>query len=138
MWVAAVLLVTLVPGLIFYALMQLMPGDDRPRWRIWLANRLEHLAARLRRGHRDAPPDPFDTYRVQDRLGIVARYVQGLEADKRAMARAERIIASQMAYDYLLEEACRLAGVDIPPHAAGDPAERFREEVELAGRGWAW
>lgn len=138
MWAAAVVLATLVPGLIFYALLRLMPGEDRPRWRIWLANRLERLAARLRRAHRDALPDPFDALRVQDRLGIVAHYVQALEADKRAMARAERIIASQMAYDYLLEEACHLAGVEIPPHAQGDPAERFREEVELAGRGWAW
>jgi hypothetical protein len=138
MWAAAVVLATLVPGLVFYALLRLMPGEDRPRWRIWLANHLERLAARLRHAHRDALPDPFDALRVQDRLGIVARYVQALEADKRAMARAERIIASQMAYDYLLEEACRLAGVEVPPHATGDPAERFREEVELAGRGWAW
>jgi hypothetical protein len=135
---AAVLLVTLGPGLIFLALLQLMPSDERPRWRIWLADRLEDLAARLRRAHRSSAPDPFATLWVQDRLGIVARHVQRLEEDKRAMARAERIIASQLAYDDLLAEACQLAGVDVPPHAKGDPAERFREEVELAGRGWAW
>jgi hypothetical protein len=132
------LLLTLTPGVLFVALLQLLPSDDRPRWRLWLAVRLEQLAAHLRRSHRAPPPDPFDTLWVQDRLGVVARHVQSLEADKRAMARAERIIASQLAYDDLLEAACRLAGVDVPPHARGDPAERFREEVELAGRGWAW
>ena len=137
MW-AAVLLVTLAPGLAFVALVSLMPSDRPvPRWRLRLANRLEDLAARLRRRRR-VLPDPFDALWVQDRLGIVARHVQSLEADNRAMARAERIIASQLAYDDLLQEACRLAGVDVPPHARGDPAERFREEVELAGRGWAW
>jgi hypothetical protein len=137
MW-AAVLLITLGPGLLAVALLSLMPSD-RPvsHWRLALADRLEDVAGRLRRRPR-LLPDPFDALRVQDRLGIVARHVQSLEADGRAMARAERIIASQLAYDDLLEEACRLAGVDVPPHARGDPAERFREEVELAGRGWAW
>ena len=45
MWAAAVVLATLVPGLVFYALLRLMPGEDRPRWRIWLANHLDpHMA----------------------------------------------------------------------------------------------
>ncbi len=137
MW-AALVIVTLVPGLIFFVLMSLLPSDQPPaRWRLRLADRLESLAAHLRRRHRYVP-DPFVALRVQSRLGIVARHVQALEADRRAMARAERIVASQLAYDDLLEEACRMAGVDIPPHAKGDPAERFREEVELAGRGWTW
>ena len=137
MWAAAVL-VSLIPGLVFFALVSLMPSDRPPsRWRLQLADRLEALATRLRRP-RHCAPDPFVALRVQSRLGIVAHHVQMLEADRRAMARAERIIASQLAYDDLLEEACRMAGVDIPPHAKGDPAERFREEVELAGRGWAW
>ena len=138
MWAAAVLLLTLTPGLLFVALLQLMPGDAPPRWRLWLAARLEAVAERLRRPHRTVAPDPFDALRVQDRLGVVARHVQRLEEDRRAMARAERIIASQLAYDDLLAEACRMAGVEVPPHAKGDPTERFREEVELAGRGWAW
>ncbi|HEY0117345.1 MAG TPA: hypothetical protein VGC04_01040 [Cellulomonas sp.] len=138
MW-AALFIVTLVPGLLFCALLSLIPsGAPVPRWRSALADRLEALAARLRRPRRCAVPDPFVALRVQSRLGIVAHHVQSLEADKRVMARAERIVASQLAYDDLLAEACRMAGVDIPPHATGDAAERFREEVELAGRGWAW
>ena len=137
MW-AALVVVTLVPGLVFFALMSLMAADGPvARWRLRLADRLEDAAAHLRRP-RATVPDPFVALRVQSRLGIVAQHVQRLEADKRAMARAERIVATQLAYDDLLQEACRLAGVDVPPHARGDPAERFREEVELAGRGWAW
>ena len=138
MW-AALVVVTLVPGLLFFALLNLVPsGEPVPRWRTDLADRLEALAARLRRRRAYVVPDPFVALRVQSRLGIVAHHVQSLEADKRAMARAERIVASQLAYDDLLAEACRMAGVDIPPHAKGDAAERFREEVELAGRGWTW
>lgn len=108
-----------------------------PRWRTALAARLEHLAHRLRRG---APPvhDPFETLWVQERLTAVADHVRRLELDPRTFARAERIIASQLAYDQLLAQACHQAGVDVPTHAPGDPAERFREEVELAERGWAW
>jgi len=26
----------------------------------------------------------------------------------------------------------------VLPRAKGDPQERFREEVELASRGWSW
>ena len=138
MWAAVVLLVILGPALLFFALTAFVPDSGHvPRWRTRLANGLEAIALRLRHPHHSLP-DPFDTLRVQDRLGVVARHVQSLEADHRAMARAERIIASQLAYDDLLAEACHLAGVDVPPHAKGDPAERFREEVELAGRGWTW
>ena len=83
-------------------------------------------------------PDPFDALHVQVRLGIVAQHLQRLEADRHAWARAERIIASQLAYDALLADACRLAGVEVLPSAKGDPWERMREEVELAARGWTW
>jgi len=137
MW-AADLLVALIPGVALFATLSLRsPDEPPPRWRLALADRLEVLAHALRRP-RPVVPDPFVTLHVQDRLGAVARHVQRLEADTTVIARAEKIIATQIAYDYLLEEACRMAGVDVLPHAQGDPAERFREEVELAGRGWAW
>jgi len=130
--------VMFVPALVFYAIWQLFPSpDEPPRWRTYLANRLEHLAERIR-PVRPSPPDPFTTLRVQERLTVVADHVRALELDPRTFARAERIIASQLAYDQLLVEACRLAGVEVQPAAKGDPAERFREEVELASRGWAW
>jgi hypothetical protein len=137
MW-AALFFMVVVPGAVCIAALSLLPSEAQPRrWRLSLADRLEDAASRLRRPRHPAP-DPFAALRVQQRLGVVAQYVQRLEADRTIIARAERIIASQLAYDYLLAEACQMAGVDIPPHAAGDPAERFREEVELASRGWAW
>jgi hypothetical protein len=74
----------------------------------------------------------------QTRLGAVANHVQSLEVEPHTYALAERLIASQLAYDQLLAEACGLAGVEVLPRAKGDPQERFREEVELASRGWSW
>jgi hypothetical protein len=127
-----------IPALVFGAIWHLFPSpDEPPRWRTWLATHLERAAAHLRR---PKPPvyDPFLVLRVQERLGVVADHVRSLELDPHTFARAERIIASQLAYDQLLAEACQLAGVEIQVVAKGDPAERFREEVELASRGWAW
>lgn len=127
-----------VPALVFGAIWMLFPSpDEQPRWRTAAALQLERLADRLR----PTPPpqyDPFTTLRVQERLGVVADHVRALELDTHTFARAERIIASQLAYDQLLAEACQLAGVEVQVVAKGDPAERFREEVELAARGWAW
>ncbi|MGN8244467.1 hypothetical protein ACTHAM_001370 [Cellulomonas soli] len=137
MWVA-LLLTFLVPALVMVLFCSLLPGaDETPRWRTALAAHLDRLARRLRR---ERPPtfDPFLALHVQERLGAVAEHVQELERDPHTWALAERVIASQLAYDELLAQACRLAGVEVQPHAKGDPAERFREEVELASRGWAW
>jgi len=132
------LVVLFAPALVFSALWAVFPSaDEPPRWRVALAVRLEHLAGRLRR-HKPPVYDPFATLRVQERLGVVADHVRALELDPRTFARAERIIASQLAYDQLLAEACHLAGVEVEQRAKGDPAERFREEVELASRGWTW
>jgi hypothetical protein len=121
------------------ALTSLRRRPDGPppvrRWRLRIARRLEHLAARLRHAPQD---DPFAALWVQTRLGVVAQHVQHLEEDLRMPARAERILSSQLAYDALLAQACELAGVEVPPHTALDPAERFREEVELTSRGWNW
>jgi len=131
-------LLFLVPAVVYWLFWSLFPTPDPPpRWRVRLALGLEHLAHHLR-GHRPPPYDPFDVLRVQTRLGAVADHVRGLENDKRCYARAERIIASQLAYDQLLAEACRMAGVEVRDAALGDAQERFREEVELTSRGWAW
>jgi hypothetical protein len=92
-----------------------------------------------RRGLLHRPlPDPFDALQVQTRLAIVAEHIRHLEEDRHAWARAERIIAAQLAYDALLAQACRMAGVEVLPRAKGDPWERLREEVELIARGWTW
>jgi len=135
---ALLILGSVAPTVLLCALWTLIPSPDEPRrWRVVLAERLESWAGRLRR-RRDVPYDPFLTLRVQERLGAVADHVRRLEEDERTFARAERIIASQLAYDQLLAEACGLAGVEVRPAARGDAHERFREEVELAERGWTW
>lgn len=135
---ALLLLASAAPAALLCALWCLIPSpDEPPRWRTTLAGALEAVAARLRR-HPAPTYDPFVTLRVQSRLGAVAEHVRRLEDDERTFARAERIIASQLAYDQLLAEACRLAGVDVHPAFTGDRQERFREEVELAARGWTW
>lgn len=135
---ALLLIVSVAPTVLLCAVWSLIPSpDETPRWRLALAGSLEALADRLRRD-RTPPLDPFVTLRVQERLGAVATHVQRLEDDERTFARAERIIASQLAYDQLLAEACHLAGVEVRPAAAGDAQERFREEVELTERGWTW
>ncbi|GIG41581.1 hypothetical protein [Cellulomonas phragmiteti] len=135
---ALLILTSVAPTVLLCAAWALIPSsDETPRWRVALAESLEAVAERLRHRHVE-PFDPFLTLRVQERLGAVADHVRRLEGDERAFARAERIIASQLAYDQLLAEACHLAGVEVRPAAAGDAQERFREEVELAARGWTW
>jgi len=127
-----------VPALVFRLAWGLIATPyEPPRWQRALAGWLDHAAAHLRREH---PPvfDPFTTLQVQSRLSKVAEHMRELEADPHAFARAERLIASQLAYDQLLAEACKLAGVEVEAHPKGDGAERFREEVELASRGWGW
>ena len=89
--------------------------------------------------HRRRPdePNPFEVLRVQTRLGVVADECRALERDQSVFARAHRLEATQAAYAALLAEACQLAGVATGP-SRGDEQERFREEVELASRGWSW
>jgi len=134
-----------LPALTFTAVLSLLPGETPSRRRSVLtrlrngiAGLLDRVAAHVRHGRHVPAPDPFDALHVQMRLGIVTDHLQRLEADRHAWARAERIIASQLAYDALLADACRLAGVEVLPRAKGDPWERMREEVELAARGWTW
>lgn len=141
------LLWLVLPAFTFTALAMLLPGGEvsprrraaRDRRRAHIAAALDRVATHLRRGApREPPTDPFDALQVQTRLGIVAEHLRRLEEDRHAWARAERIIASQLAYDQLLAEACTMAGVDVLPRAKGDPWERLREEVELSARGWTW
>lgn len=140
MWVL-LLISVLLPAMLFGAMLSLFPGEDEPpRWRTALARTFERWAHALRRPAPPEPPpaNPFDALWVQDRLTKVADHVRRLELDTRGYARAERIIASQLAYDQLLAKACDLAGVEVEESPLGDPAERFREEVELTSRGWSW
>lgn len=108
------------------------------------------------------PPDPFEVLALQVRLGLLADQLRVLESDPQVYARARRLMAVRAAYDALLAEACRLAGVELDDDDDGAPVtgatnsstgagmyrsgdllvvsehERFREEMELASRGWSW
>lgn len=90
------------------------------------------------------PPDPFEVLRVQLRLAALAEEVRALERSDDVYARVHHMRATEAAYDAMLYEACRLAGIPMQPQPgrlstiAQDSDERFREEVELAARGWSW
>lgn len=151
----------------------LLPEDPPSRALRGLARRVARPIGRLlapaRRAWRRAhpappppPPDPFEVLALQVRLGLLADQLRALESDPQVFARARRLMAVRSAYDALLAEACRLAGVE-PDEDGGAPVpgeqragrdrtgmhrsehvtvvsddERFREEMELASRGWSW
>src|SRR4051794_29217782 len=80
--------------------------------------------------------DPFSALEVQLALGRVERVIADLQRDDRRFARAHHLYSALAAYDRLLDEACRLAGVpDLD--AVGD-TRRLLAEVELRARGWTW
>jgi hypothetical protein len=120
------------------------------------------LGARWRRRRGITGPDPFELLQMQQRLGALAdelRLLESEDADSVYWARAHRIHSRRCAYDQLLTRACALAGVPGPRtpvraapagaaarEIAADVAgtgrlteeERFRDEIELASRGWSW
>ncbi|MFC8600094.1 MULTISPECIES: hypothetical protein [unclassified Isoptericola] len=112
--------------------------------RSWLRSPA-HRDAVVRRARRRRAPtdDPLVTLTVQVRLGELARELRAIDDDPQVYARAHHARAAQEAYDALLREACRLAGlgvVDLPMRAGerAESAERLREELELSSRGWSW
>jgi hypothetical protein len=86
----------------------------------------------------NAVPDPFDTLRLQTRLGHLAGEIRRMETAPRIYARAHRLMAIEAAYDDLLDEACELAGVCIEAELRRGEERRWYEEQELASRGWSW
>ena len=80
--------------------------------------------------------DPFSALEVQLALGRVERLIVDLQRDDRRFARAHHLYSAIAAYDRLLDEACRLAGIPTPD-AVGD-SRRLLAEVELRARGWTW
>jgi hypothetical protein len=135
-WVLLLVVLTLV-----FAVVDGMCGSG-PLSRLRLPRALSRLiskvAARCRR--RRAVHNPFDALQVQSRLGAVADEILRLELDHKGVyAKAHRMRATQKAYDDLLAEACRMAGVEpADRETRGNPQERLREEMELAARGWSW
>ncbi|WP_278236265.1 hypothetical protein [Isoptericola sp. AK164] len=97
----------------------------------------------LRRRRRRSGPDPMVTLTIQVRLGELAAELRTVSEDPGLYARAHHYRAVQDAYDAMLRDACRIAGlavVDVPlrPHERLSEDERLREELELSSRGWSW
>jgi hypothetical protein len=127
------------------------------RWPVWpWPRRLARAGVEARRRRRSpvlTGPDPFVILEVQQRLSVIAtelRVLESADADLTYWARAHRIHTRRSAYDQLLVEACRLAGVPNPPGVPDQLTlgnelriyrtedERFCAEIELAARGWHW
>ena len=131
-WAAALVVLVLLCALLGHVL-----PHPPSRWRKRLQPLTERVAARLAR--RTVPEvDPFETLRLQVRLGHLARKIQRVEAAPRIYAKAHRLMALEAAYDDLLDEACRLAGVPAEVDRERGEQKRWLAEQELATRGWSW
>jgi hypothetical protein len=107
------------------------------RWRLRLQRWVKRLAARP--GRRTvAEADPFETLRLQTRLGLLADEIRRIGATPHVYAKAHRLVALESAYDDLLDEACRLAGVPRDADLERGAQRRWLEEQGLATRGWSW
>jgi hypothetical protein len=134
------LVLFLLPVVFFLLLERLIVGEPPP----WLRVPSGVRAACRRRREPPVRYDPFDALHVQHRLATLADEIRRLEADRLVFAKAHRIRVAQSAYDALLGEACRLAGIESLEVEAParyqqvSPERRVREELELASRGWFW
>jgi len=89
------------------------------------------------RRRRGGGVDPFCALEVQCALSrIDAEIVALTTKDDDKFARGHHLIAARLAFDQLLDEACRLAEVrDLPDPG---PVRRMVAEAELRLRGWSW
>ena len=115
----------------------LLPNPPPSRVRRRLQRRTARLTGRLRRPA-EPDPDPFDTLRLQTRLGHLSTKIRSIESTPHVYARAHRLMALEAAYDDLLDEACRLAGCPDSCELQRSEEKRWQEEQELAARGWSW
>lgn len=131
------LIATVAAGLAFLALLECALPHHRTHWWSRLARGLQRLGRRTVR-RQPAPPDPFEVLRVQQRLGELSSQIRSLAGDPGAYARVHRLEAVQAAYDDLLGEGCRLAGIPGAVGAEDAESRRWHEEQALAERGWSW
>jgi len=131
-WAALLVSVTVLVALLNHVLPH-PPSRVRRR----LQPLADRVATRLR-PRVGAEPDPFDTLRLQTRLGELAGEIRRVQATPRVYAKAHRLMALEAAYDDLLDEACRLAGVPGEANLERGEQKRWLEEQELATRGWSW
>lgn len=86
---------------------------------------------------RERTVDPFDTLAVQQRLSRLAGELRALDTqDRLRMGGWHRVRAVQDAYERTLDDACRLAGIEVEDgHGI---AHRLLAEAALEARGWRW
>lgn len=86
------------------------------------------------------PVDPFRTLALQYRLGALARELDDLAVDDgRVYARGLRLTAVNAAYDDVLEDACRLAGIPLQRDGQNRrEVRRVMAESALKSAGWTW
>jgi hypothetical protein len=80
--------------------------------------------------------DPFETLRVQSSLARLECEIDRLRGDDEGFAVAHHLRAAVLAYDDLLGEARRLAGMEEPSMRGS--AGRLLTVAELHARGWDW
>jgi hypothetical protein len=131
-WLAVV-----VVFLVLCALLNAVVPHPPSRVSRWLWSPVKKLVRRRRRPI-VPEPDPFDTLRLQTRLGHLAGKIRLVEATPHVYAKAHKLMALEAAYDDLLDEACRLAGVPGDVGLARGEEKRWQEEQELTSRGWSW
>jgi hypothetical protein len=96
----------------------------------------EKVAESLLKHVRRNDVNPFSALEVQISLSRVDAHIAALLDDESRFARGHHLIAARMAYDKLLDQACRLAGVtDLPEDK---DVRRVIAEAELRNRGWSW
>ena len=101
----------------------------------WLLKRKKEKA------YFDKQNDPLDALALQLRLGEMRREVNRLRSSTE-FSSAHRTRAANNAYDQLLIDACRKAGIELPAEMRGKreltDAERLHHELELTAHGWSW
>jgi hypothetical protein len=91
------------------------------------------LPSRLRR----PTTDPFATLALQQRLARLAAELRALDgADRLRMGGWHRVTALQEAYERTLDDACRLAGIEVDEGRG--VAHRLLAEAALEAQGWRW
>ncbi len=83
-------------------------------------------------------PDPFAALRLQVALTRLEREIAAIRADDVSFARAHKLRAATTAYDGVLADACRAAGLPAPDDDRFDAVGRLRAEADLEGLGWSW
>ncbi len=86
---------------------------------------------------RTSDADPFETLELQARLSRLSQEVRRLDAAGHGrIGTWHHLRAAQEAYERTLDDACRLAGIEIEPGRG--VAHRLLAEAALAERGWRW